>query len=203
MRRIFSATALAVATLVVPAAARAQSPGNLQVQGFGGITVRGSSTSEAFGGNIAVPLTDNIQVVGEGGRINDIMTPTIASLLDFTPIDMRLSATYAAGGVRVLTSSRSLVRPYGEATIGIARLRTGFGGPEADEYPYVNIALQYLDSTQPILGLGGGLMIQGGHVVVDLGYRFNKISGGNVVQSVLTGGDFDVHQFRFGIGVRF
>jgi opacity protein-like surface antigen len=180
MRRIFSAAALAVATLVVPAAARAQSPGNLQVQGFGGITVRGSSTSEAFGGNIAVPLTDNIQVVGEGGRINDIMSPTIASLLDFTPIDMRLSATYAAGGVRVLTSSRSPVRPYGEATIGIARLRTGFGGPEAD-----------------------GLMIRGGHVVVDLGYRFNKISGGNVVQSVLTGGDFDVHQFRFGVGVRF
>ena len=167
MRCILSAMAIAVVTLVVSPAASAQT--NLQVQGFGGVTVRGLSTSETFGGNIAVPLTDNIEVVGEGGRINDIMSPTIASLLDFTPIDMRLSATYAAGGVRVLTSSRSAVRPYAEATVGIARLRTGLGGPEADEYPYVNIGLQYLDSTQPMLGLGGGLMIQGGHVVVDLG----------------------------------
>jgi opacity protein-like surface antigen len=202
MRRILRAAAIAVATLVVPTAASAQT-GNSQVEGFGGVTVRGLSTSETFGGNIAVPLTDHIQVIGEGGRINDIMSPTIASLLDFTPIDMRLSATYAAGGVRILGSSRSAVRPYAETTFGMARLRTGFGGPEAAEYPYVNVALQYLDSTQPMLGLGGGLMIQGRHVVVDLGYRFNKISGGNVVQTALTGGDFDVHQFRFGFGVRF
>ena len=201
MRCILSAMAIAVATLVVSPAASAQT--NLQIQGFGGVTVRGLSTSETFGGNIAVPLSDHIQVLGEGGRINDIMSPTIASLLDFTPIDMRLSATYFAGGVRILGSSRAVVRPYAETTFGMARLRTGFGGPEAAEYPYVNVALQYLDSTQPMLGLGGGLMIQGGHVVVDLGYRFNKISGGNVVQTVLTGGDFDVHQIRFGFGVKF
>jgi opacity protein-like surface antigen len=54
-----------------------------------------------------------------------------------------------------------------------------------------------------MLGAGGGLLIQGGPVVVDLGYRFNRISAGNAVQSALTGGDLGVHQVRFGLGVRF
>jgi len=40
-------------------------------------------------------------------------------------------------------------------------------------------------------------------MLLDLGYRYNKISTGNAIQSALTGGDFGVHQFRTGIGVRF
>ena len=54
-----------------------------------------------------------------------------------------------------------------------------------------------------LLGTGAGLLIQGGPVVVDLGYRYNKISAGNAIQSALTGGDLGVHQVRFGLGVRF
>ena len=111
MRRMIGAAALAVAMLAVPAVARAQN-GNFQVQGFGGLTVRGISTAETFGGNIAVPLTSHVQIVAEGGRMNDVMSPTLATLLDFAPVDLRLRADYGEGGVRILGSSHNAVRPY-------------------------------------------------------------------------------------------
>jgi opacity protein-like surface antigen len=200
MRRILSAAAIAVAVLATPALARAQ---NLQVQGFGGVTVRDIGASQTFGGNIAVPLGSNLQIVAEGGRMADIMSPTLATLLDFSPVDVRLSAYYGEAGVRILGSSGHVVRPYVEATAGLARLRTGVSGIGAATDPFVNAGLEFLDSTRPMLGAGGGLLIQGGPVVVDLGYRFNKISAGNAIQSALTGGDLGVHQVRFGLGVRF
>ncbi len=200
MRRVFTAALFGVAVLAVPATARAQS---LQVQGFGGVTVRGLSTAQTFGGNIAVPIGDHVQVIGEGGRMGDIMSPTLATLLDFSPVDVRLSAYYGEAGVRLLGSSNHGVRPYAEATAGLARLRTGFSGAGSRNDALINLGLQFLDTTKPMLGVGTGVMIQGGPVVVDLGYRYNKISAGNAVQAALTGGDFDVHQFRFGLGFRF
>jgi hypothetical protein len=198
---MLSATALAAAMLGVPAVAGAQ-----QVQGFGGLTMRDvgvSSTAETFGGNIAVPLSSHVQIVAEGGRMSDVMSPTLATLLDFAPVDVRLRAYYGQAGVRILGSSDHAVRPYAEASAGFARLHTSFAGIGSDEDALINAGLQFLDSTRPMLGVGGGLMLQGGPVVVDLGYRFNKISPGNSIQTALAGGDLRVHQVRFGLGVRF
>lgn len=200
MRRMFRATTMAIAVLAVPGLAIAQ---NLQVQGFGGMTVRGLSSAHTFGGNIAVPLGSHVQVIAEGGRMDDIMSPTLATLLDFAPVDLRLRAYYGEAGVRILGPSDRAVRPYAEATAGLARLRTGFSGAGSRPDAIINAGLQFLDTTRPMLGVGTGLMIEGGPVVVDLGYRFNKISAGNAIQSALTGGDFGVHQFRFGLGFRF
>jgi hypothetical protein len=199
---MIGAAALAAAMLAVPAVARAQN-GNFQVQGFGGLTMRGVSTAETFGGNIAVPLSSHVQILAEGGRMNDVMSPTLATLLDFAPVDVRLRAYYGAAGVRILGSSHRAVRPYAEATAGFARLHTSVAGIGSDEDAIINAGLQFLDSTKPMLGVGTGLMLQGGPVVVDLGYRFNKISAGNAIQTALAGGDLTVHQFRFGLGVRF
>jgi opacity protein-like surface antigen len=200
MKRTIRAATMALAVLAVPSFASAQ---NLQVQGFGGVTVRGLSSAQTFGGNIAVPLGDHVQVIGEGGRMDDIMSPTLATLLDFAPVDMRLRAYYGEAGVRILGSSGKPVRPYVEATAGLARMRTTFSGAGDRPDAIINAGLEFLDTTRPMLGAGTGVMIQGGPVVVDLGYRFNKISTGNAVQSALTGGDFGVHQFRFGLGFRF
>jgi opacity protein-like surface antigen len=191
---------MAFALLAAPGLAFAQ---NLQVQGFGGVTVRGLGTAPTVGGNIAVPLGSHVQVIAEGGRMGDIMSPTLATLLDFAPVDLRLRADYGEGGVRILGSSHNAVRPYAEATAGYARLRTDFSGAGLQPDAISNAALQFLDTTRPMFGVGTGVMIQGGPVVVDLGYRFNKISAGNAVQSALAGGDFRVHQFRFGLGFRF
>lgn len=200
MRRILRAAAIVVAVLAMSAPARAQ---DFQVQGFGGVTIRGLGASQTFGGNIAVPLGGHAQIVAEGGRMADVMSPTLASLLDFAPVDVRLSAYYGEAGVRLLGSSEHAVRPYVEATAGLARLRTGVSGIGIATDPFVNAGLEFLDATRPMLGAGGGLLIQGGPVVVDLGYRYHKISAGNALQSALTGGDLGVHQVRFGLGVRF
>ncbi len=143
MRRLLRPTAMAFALLAAPGLAFAQ---NLQVQGFGGVTVRGLGTAPTVGGNIAVPLGSHVQVIAEGGRMGDIMSPTLATLLDFAPVDLRLRADYGEGGVRILGSSHNVVRPYAEATAGLARLRTNFSGAGLQPDAISNAALQFLDT---------------------------------------------------------
>ena len=117
MRRMILTVALAVCAL--PATARAQSA-NTSVQGFGGFTfgtssVLGSpSMSPTFGGAVTADLTPHIQLVGEVGRMSDIKAPLL-DLLDFTPLDLRVSAWYGEGGVRFIAAPHSVVRPYVEA----------------------------------------------------------------------------------------
>jgi opacity protein-like surface antigen len=185
--------------LAVPSAARAQ---NAQIQGFGGLTFGEVATDSTFGGGLAIPLSDNFQIIGEGGRMTDVMPSLVESILDFTPVDVRVSAWYGEAGVRFIGPSSRAVRPYAEATAGMARLRTGFNGAgSADDF--INGALGFFDRTEPLLGVGGGVIVQGGPVFLDLGYRYKKIMAGDSLQALLTGGDFTVNQVRMGIGVKF
>jgi hypothetical protein len=199
MRRtphVITAVALALAW---PAAARAQGG---QIQGFGGVTFGDVASSSTFGGGVAVPLSDNLHIIGEGGRMTDVMPSLVDSILDFTPIDVQVSAWYGEAGLRFIGSSRRAVRPYAEATAGFARLRSGFHGVgSADDF--INGALGLFDRTEPVFGVGGGVIVQGGAVFLDLGYRYKKIVAGDSLQSLLTGGDFSVNQVRIGAGIRF
>ena len=198
MRRLFVAAAIVAAWAAMPATARAQSS---QIQGFGGLTFGDVTSSTTFGGGIAVPLGDNMQVIAEGGRMRDVMPSLAGTLIDLTPIDFGVSAYYGEAGLRFIAPSHRAVRPYAEATGGFARLRGNLHGTRADGF--VNTALGLFDSTQPLLGVGGGVIVQGRPVFVDLGYRYKKIYASDAVQSFLTGGDFTVNQVRFGVGVRF
>ena len=194
------------ALLAYPAAAAAQS-GNNDIQGFGGLTVGtstfGSAASPTFGGRVGVGLTDHIQLVGEAGRLADISSP-LFDLLDFTDIGVGVSAFYGEGGVRFIASPHSAVRPYAEATAGFARLNAGISGLGGTTGGVVNTALNVLNRTQPMLGAGAGVVLQGGPVSVDLGYRYKQISSGNVVTSALNAGQpYKVNQLRVGIGFRF
>ena len=47
------------------------------------------------------------------------------------------------------------------------------------------------------------MILQGGPVFLDLGYRYKKIMAGDSLQSFLTGGDFSVNQVRIGAGITF
>lgn len=205
MRKLIFLLAL-VSVLALPAAARAQS-GNGEVQGFGGLTVGtstfGTAASPTFGGRVGVGLTEHIQIVGEAGRLADISSP-LFDLLDFTNIGVRVSALYGEGGVRVIAAPRSTIRPYVEATAGFARLNAGISGLDGRADTLVNLALNALNRTQPMLGVGGGILVQGGPVSVDLGYRYKKISGGNTITSALNAGNaYQVNQVRVGVGFRF
>jgi opacity protein-like surface antigen len=198
MRRLFVAAAIVAAAAAAPASASAQSS---QIQGFGGLTFGDTTSSSTFGGGIGVPLGDNLQVIAEGGRMRDVMPSLVGTLIDLTPFDFGVSAFYGEAGIRFIAPSHRAVRPYAEATGGFARLRGHFHGTGGDSF--INTALGFVDSTKPLLGVGGGVLVQGGPVFVDLGYRYKKIYASDSLQSFLTGGDFSVNQVRFGVGVRF
>jgi hypothetical protein len=196
---------LAVCTM--PAAARAQS-GNTSVQGFGGLTfgtssvIGGSSVASSFGGAVAAGLTPNIQIVGEVGRLSDIKPPLL-DLLDFTPLDLRVSAWYGEGGVRFIASPHSAVRPYAEATAGFARLSTGLSGFGGRTDAVIDTGLAFLNRTEPLLGAGGGVLLQGGPLALDVGYRYKKILATGVASALNAGNAYQVNEARIGVGIRF
>jgi opacity protein-like surface antigen len=205
MRKLIFATALTLAC-TLPASVIAQEAKN-EVQGFGGVTVGtstfGSALSSTFGGRVGVGLTPNLQVIGEAGRLADIKSP-LFDVLDFTDIGVRVSALYGEGGIRFIASPHSAVRPYGEATAGFARLNTGLSGLGGRTDAIVDTALGFLNTTRPMLGAGTGVLLQGGRIAVDIGYRYKKISAGNTLASVLNAGkDFQINQVRVGVGIRF
>lgn len=204
MRRAPFFTAAVCAFVLVAAHANAETRRS-HFEGFGGMTFGNNRTSApTFGGSVAAPLTDNIQVIGEAGHMTDVKSSLLDLVAGFTPGDVRLSAWYGEGGVRFIASPHSAVRPYAEATAGIARLHAGISG--AGQFGAIaNTALGYLGSTEPVLGVGGGVLLQGGPLLVDAGYRYKKISAGNGLASALTlsGNAIEVNQFRVGVGFRF
>lgn len=199
MRKLSIAAGALASVLVIPSVALAQ---RSQLEGFGGLTFGDVTSSSTFGGNIAVPLSDNLQIIGEGGRMTDVMPSLIGTLIDFTPLDLRVSAWYGEGGLRFIAPGGA-IRPYVETTAGFARLGTGFEGAGRTADAAVNTALRFFRRNEPLLSAGGGVVVQGGPVFLDLGYRYKKIFAGDSLQSVLTGGDISVNQLRIGAGVRF
>ena len=200
MRRAFIATALAGALFVLPSAALAQ---NSQISGFGGMTFGDVTNSTTFGGNVAMPLSDNLQVIAEGGRMANVLPSLAGTLIDLTPFDAGVSAWYGEAGVRFIGSSHQKLRPYVEATAGFARLSTSVSGIGSTGTAIADAALTFFDRTDPLLGVGGGVIVQGGPLFLDLGYRYKKVLASHSVEGVLTGGDFSVNQVRIGFGIRF
>ena len=203
MRRLFLCATAASGVLLFSGRADAQTRGS-HVEGFGGRTFGTTTSASTFGGSVAVPLTDNIQVIGEAGRLDDMKSGLLDVVDDLSPYDVRLGAWYGEGGVRFIASPRSPVRPYAEATAGFARLTPGLSG--AGTFGAVaNTALTFLASTEPLLGAGAGVILQGGPLIVDAGYRYKRIQSGNAIASALAlgGGPIEVNQVRIGVGFRF
>ena len=206
MKKVLTIVFATAAACVWPALARAQAP-RTEIQGFGGMTVGtstfGSVAAPTFGGRVAVPLTPNLEAIGEGGRLADIKSP-LFDLLDFTSVGLRVSAWYGEGGVRFIASPRSVVRPYAEATAGFARLNADISGFSGRTDALINTGLNIVNRAEPMLGVGGGIEIHGGPLSLDLGYRYKKISAGNTIASALNAGhDYRINQVRVGLGVRF
>jgi opacity protein-like surface antigen len=200
MRRLLLVAALASA-VVIPSPARAQEHGHFG--GFGGLTFGSTTSATTFGGNLGAPLGSHLQIVAEAGHMDNLMPATFGTLLDFTPVDFNLGAWYGEAGVRFLTTPQSAVTPYVEATAGAARLGSRFDGAGRAD-PFVNAALRFLDRTEPLLGVGGGVILRGGPVTLDLGYRYKKILASDSLQAALAGGNgIDVSQARIGLGFRF
>jgi Outer membrane protein beta-barrel domain len=207
MRKLFIAAGVLVVCSVA-ATARAQTT-NRAIQGFGGITfstssttfVGGTSTAPTFGGTVVAGLLPNMQVVGEFGRMSDIKPP-LFDLLDFTPVGLHVTAWYGEGGVRWIASPHASIRPYGEATAGWARLNTDLSGLGGRTYEAIEEGLGFLNRTDPLLGVGGGVVFQSGPLSLDVGYRYKKILASGVA-GALNGGDYHVNDVRVGVGFSF
>lgn len=203
MRRFILPAAAACGLVLFSAQAEAQSRGG-HIEGFGGTTFGTTTSAPTFGGSVAIPVGDHVQIIGEGGRLTDIKASLLDTALDFTSVDVGMSAWYGEGGVRFIGSRHSSVRPYVEVTAGAARLNPTVG---VDGWlgALTNTGLGFLSRTEPLVGAGGGVILQGGPVVVDLGYRYKKIMAGSGFASAFALGDngFDVNQVRVGLGVRF
>jgi opacity protein-like surface antigen len=200
MRKLSSLVGAIVIAAGSAATASAQSS---HFQGFGGVTFGDVTNSSTFGGTLAVPLSDNLQIVGEGGRMTDLMPSLLGTIVDLTPVDVRVSAWYGEGGLRFIATPGRAIRPYVETTAGFARVTTGFNGAGSRADAIVNAGLGFLGRTEPLLGAGGGVVVQGGPVFLDLGYRYKRILAGDSLQTLLTGGEISVNQVRIGAGVRF
>ncbi|HET9195949.1 MAG TPA: outer membrane beta-barrel protein [Vicinamibacterales bacterium] len=201
-----TALSFLLAVCMAPASAIAQDR-TASAVGFGGASLNSFSTSASkvdFGFNVAKELTPNIQVVGEFGRLGNMLPSLASGILAFTPYDVSVSAFYGEGGLRLLAAPDSGVSPYVEATAGIARLSPHLSGFGSTPDAILGAGLGFLRSTEPILGVGGGFMLRGGPVVADVGYRYKQVAGGDSLVSLLGAGqNLRAHQVRFGIGVRF
>jgi opacity protein-like surface antigen len=197
--------ALGMALLAWPATANAQARN--EVQGFGGLTVGtstfGSAASSTFGGRVGFGLTDNIEIIGEAGRLANLESP-LFDLLSFTDVGVHVNAWYGEAGVRLIASPRSAVRPYGEATAGFARLNADVSGISGVSGTLIDAGLNLINSNRPMLGAGAGVQLGRGPVSVDLGYRYKQISAGNTIASALNAGKpYRINQVRVAVGFRF
>jgi len=204
--RLAFAAALAALSLVIPLRADAQT----SLDGFGALPMNQlSSLGDSgvpldFGGRVGFEVVPGVQVMGEFGRLGNVMPEFIDAGLAFTRVDLRVSAFYGEGGVRLLAAPRAAVSPYVEGSAGIAHLRFGINGLGSSTDAIVRAALNLVDTSDPIVGGGGGILFHGGPLQFDLGYRYKRIVTDSVLSSILSAGQkLDSHQVRFGVGVRF
>jgi hypothetical protein len=180
------------------------------IDGFGALSInrvsslQGASAPIDFGGQIAVDLVPGLAAIGEVGRLGNVLPTTTSALLSLTPIDFSVSAFYGEGGVRVLAAPRAAVSPYVEATAGLARLNFNIGGLGSNVGSVTRAALSLLNRTEPIAGAGGGVLLRGGPLLVDFGYRYKRVFENDLVGVVLSAGqDLHMHQVRVGLGLTF
>jgi len=204
MRRVLSVLVTVLGVLAAARSASAQQPRSA-VQGFGGLQVGTFGTTEAtFGAAVTGTLTPNVQIVGEGGRMSNILPPLTDSLFGFSPVGFSMSAWYMQGGLRFTTAGSSGVRPYGETSFGFARMHASvgdLGNPIANAA--AEFGLPFLDRTDPMATAGGGVTFEHGGFIADLGYRYRRIFSSDWVNTLGIGSTLHTNEVRVGVGLRF
>lgn len=206
MRHVIAAAFAVLAIVITPARSSAQT----SLDAFGSIPIDHlSSLGDSgfpvdFGGRVSFDVAPAVQVFGEFGRIGNVMPRLVDTGLAFTRLDLRASAFYGEGGVRLLAASRSAVTPYVEGTAGVAHLNLESRSFGSVTDALIRAGLNLAGTRDPIFGAGGGMLMRAGALNVDVGYRYKRIATNSVLSSVLSVGQpMQAHQIRFGAGVRF
>ena len=187
MKRTFGAL-LALSISVTPASAQEVPRGSLRA--FGGVTFM-SETATVFGGGIGVRLTDHLEIVGDVGRLTNILPHDLQRDLDDAAraiggafggtlaIDGKAPGVYGLGALRVGAFAGRGVLVYAEAGGGVAKGYsdiTAYAG-RTDVSNEIARALGIKESeTAPLLVIGGGATVPlAARLGLDVGYRYMRI----------------------------
>ena len=177
------------------------------VEAFGGLSLNSlqlPSPAPSLGGTVTFSLVPRVQIVGEAGRLGNVLPALSSAAFGVARTGIRASAWYGEAGARVVLAPSAVVTPYAEASAGIARLdvRSDRLGPVANAA--ASLALGLVGRTAPTFGAGGGMLLRGGPIVFDVGYRYKQLFPNDVMRIALGFGQpLRTHQVRVGVGVRF
>lgn len=175
----------------------------------------GNVTSQSFGGEAAIAITDEIQVFVEGGRIRDaaasqigaeaaLVAGTLSQSFGGVSYQVRQPINFGAGGIRYILPVQGRVEPYVLGGFGIAQIRQdvtfAVNGSDVtstlNQYGVVLGSQLTGTSTKGMLVLGGGVQVPlWQRLVADLQYRYGRV----FTEGVGT----NVNRAGIGIGVRF
>ena len=177
------------------------------LEGFGGLSLNGlqsGTPSPSLGGTVTFSVIPGIDIVGEAGRIGNVLPTLSSTVFSVSRTGLEASAFYGEAGARFTVAASSAVTPYAEVSGGVARLqlRTDQFSPAANAA--MTMALGLVEGTTPTLGAGGGILLRGGPVLFDIGYRYKQFFADDLTRIALGFGQpLRTHQARLGIGVRF
>ena len=203
--RILSCAAVLGVFTIAPSGAMAQ--GRTSLEGFGGLSLNAvelASPSPSLGGAVTFSLLPGVEIVGEAGRLGNVLPELSGAVFSVSRAGIRASAFYGEAGARFVPFPSSVFTPYVEGTGGVARLNVTSDLLNPVANAAASLALGFVGRTTPTLGAGGGVLLQGGPVVFDIGYRYKHLFAGDLLTLALGFGQpLRTHQVRAGIGIRF
>ena len=168
----------------------AQTAPSASLRGFAGVSFM-SETGGALGGGLGVRLGDHFEVIGEFGRLTNMLPRQIQRDLDEAArtmrpfygdgltIDGRAPAVYGFGGVRASRRAGTRLTLFADAGAGMARgtsdIRAHAGG--RDVSADVRSALRIKEAeTRALIALGGGVVVPlRDRLGLELGYRYMRV----------------------------
>ena len=163
----------------------------LFIDGVGGVTFD-HAPGGIFGGGVTYTASKHVQILGEAGRLTNVLPKATAANLNAVAASFVAGGTtpfnfsakrpgfYGLGEVRISTTmSRSGLAPFVEGGVGLAHVTSKVSAQSAgvDETGAFLAAIVPLPTqTKPMFTAGAGLSIRAGkRSVVDLGYRYGRI----------------------------
>ena len=216
LSRVLPFVVVAATAVNVPAAATAQERATSErpaqerasLEGFGGLSINGlpsaASPLPSLGGTVTFSLIPGIDIIGEAGRLGNVLPTMSSAAFSAAQTGLRASALYGEAGARFVIAPASVVTPYAEATAGVARLQLRSDQLGSMTNAAVSLAVNLVEGATPTLGVGGGILLRGGPMIFDIGYRYKQLFASDLTRLALGFGQpLHTHEARFGIGVRF
>lgn len=176
--------------ICVSATASAQPAPRVFVAGTGGVTFV-TETAEVWSASVGVPVHDRVQVIGEVGRLTNVLPRKLQGDLDEAArsfgsyfggpltIDGEAPGVYGLATLRLIGPNVQRATLFVDAGGGIAYGKSDItaraGGSDVTEPVLVALHMPKSE-TRPVLALGGGVGFPvSGRVGVDIGYRYMRI----------------------------